>query len=81
MTAEPRKRRRAVRRSDAENIDRSWDSPEATQAFSEATDLIDPRHSDDFVVVLDEAVADDADESAELTDEFWKGQRPPHFGG
>lgn len=76
---EPRKRRRVVRPSDAEDIDRSWDSPEATETFAEPADLNDPRNSDDFIVVLDDSQSEDSSETGELDEDFWKSQRPPHF--
>lgn len=79
MSAHPRKRRRAVRPTDAAEIDRSWDSAEATQTFLGTVDLTDPRHSDDFVVIMDDS-APEEEESAELDEEFWKSQRPPHSG-
>lgn len=79
MAGEPRKRRRVQRPSEAQDIDRSWDSPDAAQVFAEPADLKDPRHSDDFIVVLDDAPTDDAPETGEFDEEFWKGQRPPHF--
>ncbi|QGU02531.1 hypothetical protein CKALI_08355 [Corynebacterium kalinowskii] len=76
----PRRRRRAVRPSDAEDIDRSWDSPEAAELFADAADVSDPRASDDFIVVLDDSEADDTPDNGELDEEFWKDQRPPHSG-
>lgn len=76
----PRNRRRAQRPTDAADIDRSWDSPEATAVFEKAADDTDPRRSDDFVVVLDDEQAGEL-ESAELDEQFWNEQRPPHFGG
>lgn len=79
-TTGPRKRRRAVRPSDATDIDRSWDSPEAAEIFAESADISDPRATDDFVVVLDDSEGEDVPESGEFDEEFWKGQCPPHFG-
>lgn len=80
MTPGARKRRRVERPSEAKGIDRSWDSPEATEAFADPADLNDPRRSDDFIVVLDDAQSDDSPETGELDEEFWTSQRPPHFG-
>ncbi|QTH60556.1 hypothetical protein J5O04_05460 [Corynebacterium hindlerae] len=78
MSDRPRQRRRAVRPSDASEIDRSWDSPAGSAMFQEPADVTDPRHSDDFVVILDDNV-DEEPESGEFDEDFWKEQRPPHF--
>ncbi|QMV85783.1 hypothetical protein HW450_03345 [Corynebacterium hindlerae] len=46
--------------------------------FQEPADVTDPRHSDDFVVILDDN-DDEESESGEFDEDFWKEQRPPHF--
>ncbi|MDU0478173.1 hypothetical protein QVA66_02845 [Staphylococcus chromogenes] len=72
------RRRRAERKSPAENIDRSWDTPEATMMFSDATDPVDPKASEDSVVIFDEDTPEVA-ESTELDRKFWEEQKPPHY--
>lgn len=67
------KRRRVVRRSDAENIDRSMDSPR--HGFEDAETRPDDRH-----VELDgQDVGEDA--TAESPEELLEQERPPHHGG
>lgn len=77
MTTPP-KRRRAERKSEAEHIDRSWDSPEAAQFFEDSRDPKDPKQHDDVVVIFDDAEAED-DTSPELDKDFWEAERPPHY--
>ncbi|MEJ5927575.1 hypothetical protein WG915_02960 [Corynebacterium sp. H128] len=83
MTGPQRPARRRIQRpTDAENIDRTWDSAEAAAVFTgsgEAVDPKDPKQADDFVVILDEGPTDE-DETGALDEEFWQQQRPPHFG-
>lgn len=75
----PRKRRRAQRPSDAPDIDRSWDDPVVAAMFEEPVDSKDPRHTDDFVVILDDVAVAEEEDTGELSEQFWKEQRPPHF--
>lgn len=67
------RRRRAVRQSEAENIDRSMDSPR--HGFGTAESRDDERHVE---LDADPAVDDAAEQSAE---DFLQEQRPPHHGG
>lgn len=73
MTGARGKRRRVVRRSDAENIDRSMDSP--WHGFEDAETRPDDRH-----VELD-GNGGEAEEGAESAEELLKQERPPHHGG
>ncbi|MDR7328836.1 hypothetical protein [Corynebacterium guangdongense] len=67
------RRRRVVRHSDAEHIDRTMDSPH--HEFGEAESRDGERH-----VELDgEPDAEDAAEQS--AEEFLAEQRPPHHGG
>ncbi|WP_144198501.1 hypothetical protein [Corynebacterium argentoratense] len=64
-------RRRAVRPSDAANIDRSWDREDALEIISEGGRKAHPRDSGEQPA---------ADPQQGLSEEFWKSQRPPHWG-
>ncbi len=66
-------RRRVVRRSDAEYIDRSMDSPH--HAFGEEESRDSERHVE---LDGDAGIADVEEQSVE---EFLTQERPPHHGG
>lgn len=72
------RRRRAERKSEAEHIDRSWDSAEVARVFQDPADPADPTLVDDAVVVLDDDAEDTAD-SCDFDQEFWDEQKPPHY--
>ena len=67
------RRRRVVRHSDAEHIDRTMDSPHHGFAEGESRDA--ERHVE---LEGDPATEDAAEQSVE---EFLAEQRPPHHGG
>ena len=66
MNQPPRKRRRAVRVSDAPNYDRTADAPEFQSAFN---------NDGERRVALDP----DADDAPASAREFYAEERPPHY--
>ncbi|MCF1765123.1 hypothetical protein [Corynebacterium argentoratense] len=64
-------RRRAVRPSDAANIDRSWDREDALEVIS---------NGGRSPQLQDSGEQPAADPQQGLSEEFWKSQRPPHWG-
>lgn len=67
MSESRRRRRRTVRLSDAANIDRSADLPDATFGV--------PATGDDEREVILDPEAEDTPEG----DDFWLAERPPHY--